>query len=333
MVITCALQNTSYDILVERGCISRAGEYLNLNRRVCIVTDDGVPEEYSKTIANGCKSPIIVTIRQGEANKTLSTMELVCRRMLEAGFTRWDCVVAVGGGVVGDLAGFAASCYMRGIEFYNVPTTLLAQVDSSIGGKTAVDLDGVKNILGAFHQPSAVLIDPNVLSTLPYRHIANGLAEAVKMSVTCDAGLFRLMETASIADNMEEIIIRSLRIKRDVVQQDEKESNLRKVLNFGHTIGHGIETVGSGQWLHGECVALGMPFFCGPSVKPRLLSLLQKIGLPSQATYDKHRVMDVVRHDKKSSGGTVTVVRADEIGRFTLCEMGFEEVMNVLLGG
>ncbi len=330
MTITCALQSASYDILVERGCLSRVGECLNLNRRVCIVTDDGVPEEYAKTVANGSKSSIIVTIRQGEANKTLSSMELVCRRMLEAGFTRQDCVVAVGGGVVGDLAGFAASCYMRGVDFYNIPTTLLAQVDSSIGGKTAVDFDGVKNILGAFHQPSAVLIDPNVLSTLPYRHIANGLAEVVKMSATCDADLFHLLETTSISDTIEEIIIRSLLIKRNVVQQDEKEANLRKVLNFGHTIGHGIEAVGAGKWLHGECVALGMPFFCGPSVKPRLISLLQKIGLPTKAEYDKQQVMNIVRHDKKSSGDTVAVVRVDEIGSFTLFEMGFQELMSVL---
>ena len=262
MILPCKTANFIYDIVLEHGCLSRASAHLKLDRRVCIVTDDGVPAVYAETLAAQCREPLIVTLPQGEANKTLSTMEEVCRRMLEAGFTRRDCVAAVGGGVIGDLAGFAAACYMRGIDFYNIPTTLLAQVDSSIGGKTAVDLDRYKNILGAFYPPRAVLIDPDVLTTLAPRQTAGGLAEAIKMSVTSDPALFSLLETRPIPENLDSIIEGALRIKRSVVEQDERESGLRMILNFGHTLGHGIETGSGLTLLHGECVALGMLPFC-----------------------------------------------------------------------
>ena len=151
----------SYDIVIEHGVLSRAAEYLNLNRRVCVVTDSGVPAKYAETVAAQCRESLTVTFPQGEGSKNLDTFSAVLSDMLDAGFTRGDCVVAVGGGVVGDLAGFAASAYMRGIDFYNVPTTLLSQIDSSIGGKVAVDFHGYKNIVGAFHQPKCVLIDPD----------------------------------------------------------------------------------------------------------------------------------------------------------------------------
>ena len=183
-----------YDIRIERGIIKNAGQYLHLNRRVLIVTDSGVPAQYAASIAAQCKQGVIYTVEQGEASKSLETFGKLLGAMLEHGFSRKDCVVAVGGGVVGDLAGFAASAYMRGIDFYNVPTTLLSQIDSSIGGKTAINFGGVKNIVGAFYQPRAVLIDPDLLHTLPQRQISNGLAEAVKMALTSDKELFDIFE-------------------------------------------------------------------------------------------------------------------------------------------
>ena len=253
--ITLSLGENSYDILLESGCLDRAGELLNLNRKVLVVTDSGVPAEYADTVAFSALAAEIVRIPRGEASKNFDHFHLLLRRMLEFGMGRGDCVAAVGGGVVGDLAGFAAACYMRGIDFYNIPTTVLSQVDSSIGGKTAIDLDGFKNIVGAFHQPRRVLVDPRTLSTLPRRQVANGLAEAVKMALCFDAEGFARYETADMDKELsslsagqpvpmlERVILDALRTKKNVVEQDEKEHGLRRVLNFGHTLGHGIESL------------------------------------------------------------------------------------------
>ena len=218
---------SSYNIEVERGILERASDYLNLNRKVMIVTDDGVPSVYAEIFAKQCKEAYIKVIPQGEANKTLQTVESVLQEMLDNQFSRKDCVVAVGGGMVGDLAGVTASLYMRGIDFYNVPTTLLAQVDSSIGGKTAVNLGGIKNVVGAFYQPKAVLIDPDTLSTLSERLLINGLMEALKMGLTNDEYLVAMLQEKDWKKHLEEIIERALLIKKYVVEQDEKESHLR----------------------------------------------------------------------------------------------------------
>ena len=290
MTIPMNLGSDSYDILVQRGLLSEARKHLDLNRRVLVVTDSGVPAAYSQTLAGQCKEGVICTVEMGEDAKSLPIFGHLLQTMLDHGFSRKDCVVAVGGGVVGDLAGFAASAYMRGIDFYNIPTTLLSQIDSSIGGKTAINFGGMKNIVGAFHQPKKVLIDPELLKTLPRRQIANGLAEAIKMSLTSDRKLFELFETEDIESNLEEIIFRSLNIKKDVVEQDEKETGLRKILNFGHTVGHGIES--SCDLYHGECVALGMIPMCGEALRPRLTAVLRKCSLYRVLPYDWDRITE-----------------------------------------
>lgn len=313
------LGSNSYDILVERGLLAKAGHHLNLNRRVLVVTDTGVPAAYAKTLADQCREGVICTVKMGEASKSLDTFGHLLQTMLEHDFSRKDCVVAVGGGVVGDLAGFAASAYMRGIDFYNIPTTLLSQIDSSIGGKTAINFGGMKNIVGSFHQPGKVLIDPDLLNTLPPRQIANGLAEAIKMALTSDEELFELFETRDIEGSLEEIIIRSLNIKKSVVEQDEKESGLRRILNFGHTVGHGIESA-SGLY-HGECVALGMIPMCGEALRPRVVEVLKKCNLYRVVPYDWKKITEAAFHDKKADGGTVTVTLVDKPGSFELKTM------------
>lgn len=319
------LGKNSYPITIERGALSQANAYMDLDRKVLIVTDSGVPAAYAKTVSGCCKAPVVVTVPQGEGSKSLENFAMLCRTMLDQGFTRTDCVVAVGGGVVGDLAGFAAASFMRGIDFYNIPTTVLSQVDSSIGGKVAIDLDGIKNCVGAFHQPRAVLIDPEVLSTLPQRQIAAGLAEAVKMAVNFDADLFARFEQEDPLAIIDQIIAASLRIKAKVVSQDEKEAGLRRVLNFGHTIGHGIETAaGLNSLYHGECVALGMLPMCGDALRVRLTAVLQKLGLPTHCQVDADAVWQAMSHDKKLSGSTITVVYAQEAGTYQLRSLPLE---------
>ena len=314
MTLRMELGENSYDIVIERGLLQKAGELLDLDRKVLIVTDDGVPEIYAKTVAKSCKDPTVVTIPQGESSKSFPVLEQLLSRMLAAGFTRSDCVCAVGGGVVGDLSALAAALYMRGIDFYNIPTTLLSQADSSIGGKTGIDLDGVKNVVGVFRQPKKVLIDPDTLSTLPPRQIAAGHAEIVKAGLIADAELFSLYESGEAERDLVTALSRALAVKKAVVEQDEKESGLRRVLNFGHTVGHGIESVTG--LLHGECVAVGMIPMCAPAVRERLIPVLIRLGLPTAVKADPENVFAALLHDKKAAGGRITAILVSEVGSF-----------------
>lgn len=330
MDIKVNLDNRSYNITVKRGALQNIGESFNLNRKVLIVTDDGVPSEYANSVAKQSKNPVIVTVKQGEESKCFANLELLCRVMLENNFTRKDCVVAVGGGVVGDLAGFAAACFMRGIDFYNFPTTVLSQVDSSVGGKVAVNLDNVKNIVGAFYQPKAVVIDPEVLKTLPDRQISNGLAEAIKIGLTTDKSLFELFENGDYKDNIDLIIEKSITAKKNIVEQDEKENNLRKILNFGHTIGHAIEGLNFGNLYHGECVALGMTFMCSDSVKERLIKVLGKVNLPTEISYVKEDILSLLKHDKKADSDKISAIFVEKVGSCIIKDINTEDFLKLI---
>ena len=330
MTIHMNLGENSYDIIVERKVLANAEQHLNLNRRVLVVTDTGVPSEYAKTLAKQCKEAVICTVEQGEDSKSLDVFGKLLQVMLDNSFSRKDCVVALGGGVVGDLSGFAASAYMRGIDFYNIPTTLLSQIDSSIGGKTAINFGGMKNIVGAFYQPKKVLIDPELLKTLPKRQISNGLAEAVKMALTSDKELFDIFENKDIEQNIDEIIIRSLNIKKSVVEQDEKEAGIRKILNFGHTLGHGIESSsGMSELYHGECVALGMLPMCSDKIRLRVINVLKKCDLYRKIDYNWDKITDAAFHDKKADGDSVSVVKVSDIGVFELEKMKCTDVIEM----
>lgn len=333
MIVPVKTDTWNYDIVLEPGAIKNAGELLNLNRRVLVVTDSGVPAQYAETVAAQCGEAAIVTIPQGEQSKCFDELRHLLSEMLDKSFTRVDCVVAVGGGVVGDLSGFAASCYMRGVDFYNIPTTLLSQVDSSIGGKTAIDFGGVKNIVGAFYQPKKVIIDPEVLETLSRRQLMAGLAEAIKMAATNDAELFELIEnSADLTADLPQIIYRALMIKKNVVEQDPRETGLRKVLNFGHTIGHAVESFNAGKLLHGECVALGMIPMSGDNAAARIKSVLEKYGLPSRIGQSAEELMPFLKHDKKMASDGIAAVIVDEIGSFRLCRMSADEILSRLEG-
>lgn len=333
MIVPVKTDTWDYDIVLEPGAIKKTGELLDLNRRALIVTDSGVPVRYAETVAAQCKDAVIVTIPQGEQSKCFDEFKHLLQEMLDASFTRSDCVVAVGGGVVGDLSGFAASCYMRGVDFYNIPTTLLSQVDSSIGGKTAIDFGGVKNIVGAFYQPKKVVIDPEVLETLSRRQLMAGLAEAIKMAATNDAELFSLIErSADLTADLPEMIYRALMIKKSVVELDPRETGLRKVLNFGHTIGHAVESFNAGRLLHGECVALGMIPMSGENAAMRIRAVLKKYGLPTEIGQTADELMPFLKHDKKTGADGISAVVVDELGKFRLCRMSADEILSRLEG-
>lgn len=314
------LKDNAYEVIVGCNLINEAEKFLNLKRKVLIVTDDNIPSSYSEIISAQCEKSKIVCVKNGETSKSFNCLQKIVSCLCETEMSRSDCVVAVGGGVVGDLAGFAASCYMRGIDFYNIPTTLLSQIDSSIGGKTAINFNGIKNVVGSFYQPKAVITDINVLKSLPKRQMANGLAEAIKMSLTSDKELFEFFEKSSyeeIVDNIQKVIVSCLKIKKNVVEQDEKESGLRKVLNFGHTVGHAIESCNDINGLyHGECVALGMLCMCSKEVKERLVKVLKKVGLPYEYKADANKLIEALRHDKKAENGFVNTVIVNNVGEF-----------------
>ena len=323
-------------LIVQRGALSHISKWVPTDRKIMVVTDSGVPFKYAQTVLSCCPQGYCHVFEQGERNKTLDTVRAILADMLDNGFTRSDAVIAVGGGVVGDVAGFAASCYMRGVDFYNVPTTLLSQVDSSIGGKTGVDFGGVKNVVGAFYMPKAVVIDPDCLATLDPRLLHEGLAEAIKMAATSDAELFSYIEEEGpLEAKLDRIITGALAIKQAVVDADPKEGGLRRVLNFGHTVGHAIEAAsaaeGTHPFFHGECVAIGMLYLCSLPVRERLEPLLERYDLPVNDPYDAETLLSYIGHDKKKSGDSVTAVYVNEIGSFEFRKMNMKQMRICLL--
>lgn len=320
MKFSVNLPHSSYDIVIERYALGNLHQYVDLNRKVLIITDDGVPEEHVQVVKDQCPQGYVSTVKQGESAKSMEVFQQLLCDLMDLHFTRSDLVIGLGGGVMGDLAGFVAASYMRGIEFVNCPTTTLAQIDSSIGGKVAINLKDTKNIVGAFYQPSFVMVDPDTLTTLTPRHFSAGLAEAVKSGMIADPSLFALFETGDIQDHLEEILYKSLMMKKSFVEADEKETGIRAALNFGHTIGHGIESYGKlGELYHGECVALGMLLMTeDPKLKDRLLAIYERLNLPTRATYDGDAVYQAMLHDKKAKGNTTKVVKVAELGSYRL---------------
>lgn len=337
MEININLGEHSYPILIEKGCLKKLGNLVNLNRKVLVITDDGVPPQYAQTVCNQCSDGHIATIKSGEESKDLKTFEHLLGILLDNHFTRSDLVVAVGGGVIGDLAGFVSASYMRGIDFINCPTTTLSQIDSSIGGKVAVNFKDTKNTIGAFHQPKYVAIDPTTLDTLPPRHFSAGLAEAIKAGLIFDEKLFCLLETCNIQESIEEILHASLLVKKDFVEKDEKETGIRAALNFGHTIGHGIESYShqpawDGDILyHGECVALGMLFFLADvNLRTRLLAIYKKLDLPATISYDGDAIFKIVKHDKKASEDNIKIVKVEKLGNYTLEKVPTQSLRTII---
>lgn len=310
-------------------------------QQVAIITNETVAPLYLQPVldALGQRQVDVYQLPDGEAYKTLASYEAVTTFLLNAKHNRSTCLIALGGGVVGDLCGFVAATFQRGVDFIQIPTTLLAQVDSSVGGKTAVNHPAGKNMIGAFYQPKAVLADTSVLATLPPREYAAGLAEVVKYGVIDDAEFFVWLEDnvagllARAPQVLQQVILRSCASKAKVVSEDERESGRRAILNYGHTFGHAIEKVaGYGQWLHGEAVAIGMVMaahlsvrHCGfaPTDARRLESLLAALGLPT--TLGKHELtvdamVEAMGMDKKVSDGRLKFVLAQSLGDVILCD-------------
>lgn len=332
MILPITMKDKQYDVVIKQNALKEIEQHLDLNKKVLILTDSGVPTKYSQMIAEKAKEAYIYTIPQGEASKSFENFEKILDYLIEHSFSRTDAIVACGGGVVGDLAGFVASTYMRGITFYNVPTTLLSQVDSSIGGKTAIDKNGVKNIVGAFYAPSKVVIDKEVLTTLDKRQLHSGLVEVIKMASTSNKELFNFIKNSKdLFEDLETIIIEALKIKKEVVELDPEEKNIRKILNFGHTIGHAIESSGMlKDILHGEAVGIGMLYMSGDEVKNEIYSLLKKYDLPTGNNLSKEQLFKYITLDKKRSGDYISIIRVEEIGKYEIKKILLNDIFEYL---
>jgi 3-dehydroquinate synthase len=337
--ITVALGARSYPILLGRGIVDRLPELLRrtgARGAIGVVTDENVAELHGPAIraalaAAGHNKVAVAAIPAGEEHKRLERIEEITGVFLKGGLDRASAIVALGGGVVGDIAGFAAACYMRGVPYIQVPTTVVAQVDSSVGGKTAVNHALSKNVIGAFHQPAAVLIDLEFLKTLPDRELRAGLAEVIKHGVIADAALFEYMEQnvrAILAKDLDALhfpVKRSCEIKAAVVAADEREDGVRANLNYGHTFGHAIETVsGYGKFLHGEAIAIGMNAaghlarglgLVDDAFVRRQAKCLAAYGLPTQwPELPVADTLDAMKRDKKVRTGTLKFIVADRMG-------------------
>ena len=333
--------SVEYDVIIDGGILSRTGELsLSVTKpcKACIVTDDTVDALYSATVESSLeRAGFNITkfiIKHGEASKSTESLVALLEFMAQNKLTRSDCIFALGGGVVGDLAGFAAAVYLRGIKFIQLPTTLLAAVDSSVGGKTAVDLAAGKNLMGAFHQPSLVICDYKTLDTLPPEIFADGCAEVIKYGIINDRELFDLLNEG-ISENIEEIIATCVLNKSKIVAEDEFDVGTRQLLNLGHTVGHAIEARSDFAISHGSAVSMGMVIvtraavsmgICPEQDLEDIIMILKKAALPTDCPYTAEELVDTALSDKKRFGNTISLVVPYSIGdsrlyKIDVCEL------------
>ncbi len=340
--------DNSYDVFIDSGILKDTGKIIARVHEKCacvVVTDDIVKPLYFETVKlsleeNGF-SVKCFEFKNGEGSKNISTLSDLLEYCANYGLTRTDLIVALGGGVVGDLAGFAAAVYLRGIDFVQVPTTLLAAVDSSVGGKTGIDLVAGKNLAGAFHQPLTVICDPNTLKTLSKKVFADGLSESIKYAMIEDREMFEMLLNGGFIAKIENGIEKCVKIKADIVGKDEFESGLRKLLNFGHTIGHAVEKLSGFDITHGRAVAIGMACItascealglCEPCID-ELISLLKKNDLPYVSPYSAEAMAQAALSDKKRSGDKITLVIPKKIGKCTLHTISINEMQSFIKAG
>lgn len=335
----------TYDILIAPGLIDEAGDHIAkaINGRLAaVVTDDTVNSLYAQRLLTSLQqagfSAVSFVISHGEASKNADNYIKILNFLAGQGLTRSDAVIALGGGVVGDLAGFAAATYLRGIGFVQVPTTLLAAVDSAVGGKTAIDLAAGKNLAGVFYQPDLVICDVSLLDTLPAPVFRDGMAEVIKYGVIADRELFDLLHTAC-KSNLTEVIARCVSIKRDIVAIDEFEEGPRKLLNFGHTVGHAVEACSDYLVSHGSAVAIGMVVIARAAVKlgltapdtaEAITALIRDTGLPAATDFTAAALARAAYSDKKRRGGMITLVIPSSIGQATLRDVPASELEHII---
>ena len=349
MKIVKVSASTAYEVKIGSGllsCLGKEAASVTEGRIAAIVSDSNVWPLYGEVVQNSLEnagfSVVSFVFSAGESSKNSSTYLSLLNFLAENHVTRSDCLIALGGGVVGDMTGFAAATYLRGIPYIQVPTTLLAAVDSSVGGKTAIDLKAGKNLVGAFYQPKLVLCDTDTLNTLPSDTFRDGCAEVIKYGILYDSSLFAYLQTTGLDFDKENVITRCVELKRNVVAEDEFDTGCRMKLNLGHTIGHGIEAKSNYEISHGKAVAIGMAIvsraaaafgLCSSETAANIESILQQFGLPTTTGYTAQQLFGCALSDKKRSGGMVNLIVPEEIGRCAIRPTPVEELKSFIEAG
>ncbi len=307
----------NYDIIIENNLLEHIRDYLDVDRFYVIISDDNIPTKYITLVKNACKKHLIITFPEGENSKSFKQFENIISILQDNNISRDACIIALGGGVTGDLSGFIAASYLRGIDYIQIPTSLLAQIDSSIGGKVAINTDKAKNSVGSFYPPIKVLIDPMTINTLPTRHFNNGMAEMIKHGMIYSKSLFDEILNKNVKDNLEYFIAESLKIKKHFVENDEFDKSIRQILNYGHTYGHAYESYYKFEkYFHGESVALGMVKVCdNQDVKSRLIEVLTKYNLPISDPAKDEDLIPFIKKDKKTAEKHLNLIIVNEIGK------------------
>ena len=309
-------QAGDYPVIIRYGLLNDLLQHLDQRTKYVIIHDDLIPDVYVNKVGVACERPLIIAFPAGEKNKSVETYQMIIRTMLDNQIRKDAVVIALGGGVTGDLAGYVASTYMRGIAYLQIPTSLLAQIDSSVGGKVGLDFADTKNIIGSIYPPKKVLIDPLTLETLPRRHFANGMSEMIKYGMIANESFFAFLRDNDVRTALEHAIARSIEIKQAFVEKDEFDSGERQILNFGHTYGHALEAYyGYEKYLHGEAVAIGMVRETrNQEIRKDLIRVLQKYGLPTEDPVKNEELKVFVQRDKKSRSGYLSVIDIESIG-------------------
>ncbi len=329
----------NYDVYIGNHAIDNIYDFVKGYKKVCIITDTGVPSSHLSLIKDKLKNIenlFVYSFEQGESSKCVAQWEKIHCYLAENNFTRKDLLIAVGGGVVGDLTGFVSSTYMRGIDFIQVPTTLLAQIDSSVGGKTAINIPQGKNLIGAFYQPKVVLCDTSFLSTLPKQQFLNGMGEGIKYACMNES-IYNLLSAKEL--DLNEFIYECVKQKRDIVEEDEKESGVRKFLNLGHTFAHSIEKLSNFTVSHGLAVTKGLIFALRLSertlnlnkeVTKKILSIIERYEIDTSCPYSVDEMVEVIKRDKKASALSVDFVLVEKIGKLCTQSFTFENLRSLL---
>ena len=348
MRVVRVIASSEYDVFIGTGLVDRAGAYIRNaagGEIAAVITDDVVRGLYLERLLVSLRdhgyTTVHFVVKSGEDSKNAYTYARILEFLAENGLTRTDIIAALGGGVVGDLAGFAAATYMRGIPYIQIPTTMLAAVDSSVGGKTAVNLESGKNLAGAFYQPKAVICDMTVLEMLPPRIFTEGCTEAIKCAMIADKELFNLLHGFPELD-LEELVARCVKIKGSIVSEDEFDNGVRKLLNFGHTVGHAIERLSNYDISHGKAVAIGMAVetmaavrlgICNIESYDSLVGVLHKYGLPYTTRYSAEEISNAALLDKKRDGRKITLVFPEGIGKCVLREAEANDLKKIIARG
>lgn len=329
------LENHNYNVIIKNKLIDNIDDYIKLNSKIIIMYDENIPNHFLNIILSKYNNIYTYEVKSGEKSKSFVVYNNILKTLIDLNFSRNDYIIAFGGGVVGDLSGFVAATFKRGCHFINIPTTTISMIDSSIGGKVAINFENIKNVVGTFYQPEQVLIDPLLLESLDKRHFYSGLVEALKAGIIGDKKLYQLFKDNIFVENIEEVIYRSLVVKKKFVEIDQFDHGIRKMLNFGHTIGHAIESYYHlGEVYHGEAVAIGMVYMIDNiNLKADVKNILKNMNINLNLDINIDKLYEFIKNDKKANSNMISLIKVKDIEEVEIIDVEIKELKTIMEGG